>query len=90
MVDCGARALHATRFYAPIAEGLQHAREGLAQGREIVFGAREIGLLLGVRPRTVYTLAAKRGPIFKLGGRLAARRSALAEFLESLEKKAAA
>jgi hypothetical protein len=90
MVDCGTRARHVTGVCVPLAEGLPNAGASYACGRE-VFGAREIGRLLGVRPRTVYTIAAKRGPIFKLGGRLAARRSALAEFLENFgENKAAA
>lgn len=89
MVDCGTRARH-VRGGVAIAEGLRHSYTGLAQGPDLVFGAREIGHLLGVPRRMVYSLAAKRGPIFKIGSRLAARRSALTEFLENLEKKAAA
>lgn len=59
--------------------------ETLAQ--DLMLGAKKIGEFLGVSERQVFYFAETKAlPLFKIGGKVAGRKSSLAKYVERLEK----
>lgn len=58
------------------------------QDHDLLLGAKAIASYLGVTPRQVYWLAGEHlAPSFKIGTRVAARRSSLTAWLDDREKR---